>query len=68
MALGEGAGQHCDATSVHATLLLSIYYMPHAVLGTQDESVNKTDKCPAFVKLRVRRTISKKKKKKKIVR
>ena len=44
MALGEGAGQHCDATSVHATLLLSIYYMPHAVLGTQDESVNKTDK------------------------
>lgn len=36
--------------------------MPHAVLGTQDESVNKIDKCPAFMKLRVRRTISKKKK------
>lgn len=35
--------------------------MPHAVLGTQDESVNKIDKCPAFMKLRVRRTISKKK-------
>ena len=37
--------------------------MPHTVLGTQDESVNKIDKCPALVKLRVRRTKSKKKKK-----
>lgn len=41
-------------------LLLSIYCMPHPVLGTQGESVNKIDKCPAFMKLRVRQTISKK--------
>ena len=41
--------------------------MPHTILGTQDESVNKINKCPAFVKLRVRRTISKKKKKKKYI-